>query len=268
MRRRNVLALLFLCGAASAASGVVVTLGDFNSTADFDLNAGGQFNWTVDGVDHLFNQRFFYRASAMADEAAVDSLPLTGAFASDTNPFDDVANDSLATRYSDAGNGLEVRINYMLRGTNAGTADLAETIRITNTGQSSTTLSFFQYVDFDLSATAGGDFGRIINGRVAQQADFGGPTVLSETVVTPAPDRFEMDSYPNILAKFSDGLATNLSNTAGPVFGDVTWAFQWDITLGAGQEFVISKDKLITIPGPGALALLGVAGLSMGRRRR
>jgi hypothetical protein len=266
----RVLAVLAVVGAASAAQAGVVVLEDFNSSATFDPSGGGQFRWQVDGVDQLFNQRFFYRAGAMGDEAPVDALALTGAHVSDTNPFDDARNDTLALRYLDAAGGLQFRVNYTLRGTNPGSgqSDLAETIRITNVGQTATNVSFFQYVDFDLGGTVGGDIGRIVNGRIAQQVDTTGNFSVSETVVTPAPTAFEVGNFPSIVALFGNGAIDNLANVAGPIFGDVTWGFQWDFVLAPGQEFTISKDKLIGIPAPSALALIGLGGLVATRRRR
>jgi len=50
----------------------------------------------------------------------------------------------------------------------------------------------------------------------------------------------------------------------------VTWAFEWDPTIAAGQTFLINKDKNLSIPEPGTLMLISiglVGGLVFQRRR-
>jgi hypothetical protein len=258
-------------GLASAALGQNVVLSDGNSDAFFNVTGGNQVGWTVDGVNQLFNQRFYYRAAGFADEVAVDSLPLNGFQASDTNLFDDPRNDTLFTRHTDAA-GIRFDIRYNLAGGTAGSgaADLGELITINNTGNTTQTISFFQYVDFDLGGTPGGDIGRIIGGRIADQIDALGTFSVNETVVTPAPSHYELNTFPNLVAKFSDGLVTDLTDVAGPLAGDVTWGFQWDFVLAPGDVFLISKDKrLEQVPAPAGVALVGLTGLvAMGRRRR
>jgi len=94
---------------------------------------------------------------------------------------------------------------------------------------------------------------------------------LTETVATPAPDHHEGNIFPNTLVSLGDGAPTLLSDlpavggaTLGP--GDMTWAFQWDRTVGPGGSFTISKDKMLSvaIPEPSTLvlALLGLLALA------
>lgn len=264
----RLIALAVLAGAASTALSVPISVWDRNSQADFN-NPGGQVNWIVDGVDQLFEQRFFYRTALMNDEVAVDSLPALGPATTDTNPFSDIRPDTAAYQFNDAASGLEFEISFKLRGglPGSGNSDLAETIIIRNMGNVPQTVSFFQYVDFDLGNTIGGDVAWIENGRVAYQNEVGGGIYMTETVAAPAPTAFEVGIYPNTLGRFGNGVPDTLSNNAGPVFGDATWAFQWDFVVLPGGQFTISKDKLI-VPAPGALALLGLGGLVAGRRRR
>lgn len=267
---RFVLCALALASLAGSAAAQTVVLEDANASASFNLTSGGQVGWNVDGVGHLFNQRFFFRTSQMNDEQAVDSLSLTGSQTTDTNTFDDPRSDTLSLRYAST-SGLEFRIAYLLRGgpAGSGTADLAETIRITNTSSASVTMSFFQYVDFDLGGTSGGDFAQVINANTVRQWDPSSNVTVAETVVTPGPTAYQVGSFPSIVNLFGDGLPSNLNNFGGQIGPvDASWAFQWDITLNPGGAFVISKDKLITIPSPAGVALLGIAGFAAARRRR
>ena len=71
-----------------------------------------------------------------------------------------------------------------------------------------------------------------------------------------------------------DGSPTTLSDNAGPLTGDVTWAWQWDLNLaasGPGSSALIGNDLHIgTVPVPAAIWLLtsGLLGLIAVSRRR
>lgn len=252
--------------ASTTLAGGTHVLADANSTATFDTNSG-QVEWLVDGVSQLFAQEFYFRRAADTQEFGVNStnLSLDGIFTTDTNPFSDNNVDALSQLYSD-GNGLQIETIFTLRGGTAGSAnaDLAEQIVIRNTGSSIMSLSFFQFVDFDLGGDFSDDSGDIINGNTARQFD--DDFSVSETVVTPSPTSFQMGNAVAMSDFLNDSSIDNLDGTASGL-GDVGWAFQWDITLGAGEQFIITKDKSI-VPAPGSILLLGAAGLTATRRRR
>jgi len=241
-----------------------IVLGDGNSTATFD-NTNGQYSWTVDGVEHLYAQEFYFRRSGFNDEQNLNTMTLLGQAINDTNPFSDDRADSISTLYSD-NNGLEVETLFTLRGSGqgSGASALAEQITLTNTGTSTIFLSFFQYVDFDLGGDASDDWGRIVDGNTATQYD--DEFAISETVATPSPTLFQMGDESDISALWSNGVIDNLNGDAD-YQGDVAWAFQWNVELEAGDSFLISKNKSI-VPTPSSLALLASAGLLTTRRRR
>jgi len=256
--------------AALTAMSTLAIAGDFviedsNSTATF--GADGQNSWVIDGVDHLYEQEFYFRRSGFNDEVNVNSLFLLGQAVSDTNPFTDDRDDVFSSLYSD-GNGLEFETTFTLRGANQGSssASLTELISITNTNTTNEaiTFSFFQYVDFDLGGDFSDDSGEIVDGNTAHQSD--DDFAISEVVVTPAPFAFQMGDSPDISALWDNGSIDTL-NGDDSYQGDVAWAFQWDITLQAGDSFLISKNKTV-VPTPGSFALIGLAGLITARRRR
>lgn len=265
MKKTTALTLAALTALSSAAiAGDEVQLGDANSTATFSQN--GQFEWTVDGVEHLYAQEFYFRRAGFNDEANIGSLDLQGVAVNDTNTFTDDRDDSINSLYTD-GQGLEIETLFTLRGGSdgSGISSIAEQISITNTGTSTIFISFFQYVDFDLGGDSGDDWGQIVDGNNAQQFD--DEFALSETVVTPQPTLFQMGDEGDISDLWSNGVVDTLNGTDGHQ-GDVAWAFQWDIELGAGDSFLISKNKTLGVPTPGSLALLASAGLISTRRRR
>ncbi|MBO6512461.1 MAG: PEP-CTERM sorting domain-containing protein [Phycisphaerales bacterium] len=267
MFRNTIVAIASCAGMASVTlAGGTHVLADANSTATFDTNTG-QVDWLVDGVNQLFAQEFYFRRANDTQELGVNAnnLNLDGIFTTDTNPFSDNNVDALSQLYSD-GNGLQIETIFTLRGGTAGSAnaDLAEQIIIRNNSNASMSLSFFQFVDFDLGGDFSDDSGDIINGNTARQFD--NDFSVSETVVTPSPTAFQMGNAVAMSDLLNDGNIDNLDGTASGI-GDVGWAFQWDFTLAAGEAFIITKDKSI-VPAPASMLLLGAAGLTASRRRR
>jgi len=267
MFKNTVIAIASCAGLASVTfAGGTSVLSDANSIAEFNTSSG-QVSWLVDGVEQLFTQEFYFRRASDTRELRLDTtnMSLDGIFTSDTNPFSDTNDDALAQLYSD-GNGLQIETLFTLRGGTAGSAnaDLAEQITIRNNSASTMTLSFFQFVDFDLGGDFSDDSGQIVGGNTAQQLD--DDFSVSETVVTPAPDSFQMSNAVALSAMLNDNAIDNL-NGAAAAAGDVGWSFQWNLVLAAGEQFIISKDKSI-VPAPGSIMLLGAAGLLGTRRRR
>lgn len=252
---------------AGAASATPTSIFDGNSQADFDT-ASGQVNWLVDGVDQVFRQEFWFRRNGVdSRELRVDdtNLNLVGTFSTDTNPFTDNRNDAYGVLFND-GSGLEIEVLYTLRGgaASSGQSDLGEQITLRNLSNQAMTLSFFQYVDFDLGGDFGDDTVEILNSNTVRQSD--DIFSVAETVVTPAASLFDVGEAFALRGLLTD---SDIDDLGGNTFyqGDASWAFQWNITIAAGQSFLISKDKSIT-PAPGSLALLGLGGLAAARRRR
>jgi hypothetical protein len=164
-------------------------------------------------------------------------------------------------------------VTYQLVGgtANSGVSSLSETINITNTGNTSLDLHFFQYVDFDLGGDSSGDYAYIHNDDSVVQYEPGQGSV-TESTVNPAYDHFQLGVWPSIRNLLNDANPTTLSDSSSSLSNtDVTWAFQWDTVIGAGQSFQILKDKrfaAVPLP-PAALAGLGLLGLmGLARRRR
>lgn len=253
----------------AGASGAITTLSDANSVIRVDDGSqAGLFDWTVDGVDQLYQQWFWFRTSSMGQELSVDTMPLTGFSVSDTNPFDDPGLDSLSLRYT--GPEIEFTASWTLRGGTPGSAisDLSESLSIKNVSANPVTLTFFQYSDFDLGGTvpdAWVEVSGITNNTISQK-DIG--FFMSETIVTPSPDNWEVNFFPTTLSSLNDLAITTLNNNNGPIGpGDLTWAVSWNLTLNPGQAVTVVKDKSV-VPTPGAAVLLGFGAVAAVRRRR
>jgi hypothetical protein len=266
MNRLALMSMFAVVAAGSTASAQLV-LQDGNSSADFSLNTqAGQHSWVVDGVNHMYQQWFWYRAGSDQFERSLDSLAIVGVQVTDTNPFVDPRPDTLDALYRDPR--FDTELNVSLRGGTPGSnrSDIGEQIRITNTTGGFLPFHFFQYVDLDLNGTIPDTQVRITGGNTAVQSD--GAFAVSESVVTPMPSHYEVNFYANTLTSLNDGLPTTLNDNPGPLGpGDLTWAFQWDFNLAPGQSVLISKDKSI-VPAPASAALLAIGGLAAARRRR
>jgi hypothetical protein len=257
------LALLAVMGALPAFSQVLLT--DGNSSANIDPTSVGQpfergmNNWTVDGTNHLFQQWFWYRVGNTA-EATIDTI-------SAPVVQQPIANLAKITYQNSI---IKVETTYLLTGGSAGSSrsDIAESIRITNVSTAGPqSFSFFQYTDFDLNNTFGNDALVRTNSNAFVVSE--GNITAAETISTPVAAHWQGSNTGGIYSSLINATATTLTDSGSPLSGDVSFAWQWDMTLNPGQTFLISKDKMI-VPEPGTFLALGIglAGLLAARKRR
>lgn len=275
-RRVGVVAVLAFAGLAHAG---ISTLEDGNSLVRFNTNVAnttrrvGMDRWEIDGVNHLYNQWFWFRVGSSGPEARINSL--NELFRATFNTNADPRDDTLTLTYGDGAtvttSTYTIETRFSLQGGQAGSnrSDVAEQIRIDNRGTVPLVFSFFQYADFDLNDDIVDDSVSISPNNTANQAD--GQLAVTETVVTPMPSNREVGTYSTTIDALDDAITTVLNGNAGPLNDgtrrDYTWAFQWDFVVQPGGSYLISKDKNF-VPAPGAMALLGLAGLGALRRRR
>jgi hypothetical protein len=265
---KKILITLMLLSVCLWGTSYAITLTDNNSTAIITPNSqSGMSNWTVDGINQLYQQWFWYRIGSTGPESSLNTI-----FTSSNL----IAPDHLDLNFT--GTGFTITIDYTLNGgaPNTGASDMAETITINNTGSAALDMHFFQYSDFDLNGTPGGDHGVFIFPFVMQQTDNNGVLVsesLTSAISNPFPSHWEISLWPNLLNSLNDGTATTLSDSTNGLSGDVVWGFEWDRTIAANGTFQISKDKNLTataVPEPISLILLGsgLAGAGLYRRLR
>jgi PEP-CTERM motif-containing protein len=252
---------------ASSADAQIITLVDNNSVAQINVgSSSGMFNWNVDGQNQLAQQWFWYRVGALGPEQAINSISAPA-----------LTTPNARTLYTSYNNGaIGVEVDYQLTGFSPGSglSDVQETITINNRTQSLLDFHFFQYSDFDLNGTPGGDtvqLGKNLHGLFNEADQTKGSSSLSETVVTPGANHGEAGLFNTTLVKLNDANPDILNDNAGPMTGDATWAFEWDFTIAPGSSVGISKDKYLSIgvvPEPSVLALISLGLIAFGLRRR
>ena len=264
MRKTLILAAMAL-GLAVAAN-AQVTLTNQNSVVTINPNqnapliSAGMNSWTVDGVNELFQQAYWYRIGATGGEALVNTISapvITPAGANSVN-----------IQYLN--NLIRLDINYTLIGgaIGSGTSDVSEVTRVTNVSAAAYTLHLFEYDDFDLGTSFSDDSAQLVNSSTIRQFD-AQTNALVGTV--PVPSHWQIAVSGPIFNSLIDANPTTLTDSGSPFGpGDATFAFQWDVTIAPGDTFLMSKNKLIdqVIPEPVSLVSLGAFGLLALRRRK
>jgi len=169
------------------------------------------------------------------------------------------------------GSATALSVTYDYRLHDVATADgdyLHWEVSFENHTDQAMTFSFYAYLDLDLNGTFNND-------RATMTVSPSTSTMLIDDQANPAidfiwnaygptPTRYQIGAYPSIRTTL-DGMASsvNLNNSPplGSTFtGDFTGAFQYDITVGAGQTF--SLTQAIPEPGTTMLLLAGLFGLA------
>ena len=270
---KKLLSLLTSLLLVSAAQATIVTLTDGNSAASVDLSSqAGMYSWTINGQSQLNQQWFWYRLDG--DATGQHSIDTIGGL-SETH----TANTLTATYNAGA---FTLDLTYQLSGGATGgsdwTSDITETITIYNHTGSILDFHFFQYSDFALAGTDGGEKATIFQsgGFYSKANVVKGLNQVSETIDQPLADHAEADLAAATLNRLNQGSPYTLNDvlTSGPdALLDATWALEWDFQIDPNGSVDVLKDKKISvepIPEPGIFGLLalGLGALAVRRQRR
>ena len=266
----SITASILLCAGVSftqTANAILVPLSHGGSSVTVDVDsAAGMNSWFVDNAptqNHLNSQWFFYRiGNGLA-------MPINTISAAAVNNPD---LQTLEAAYTHAQ--FTLTVSYVLTGggTLSGNADISEAISVLNTSGAPLDFHLFQYSDFNLLGTPGGD-SVVVGNSFDSVIQWDGATGISETVAQPPASRAEAALAFTTLNNLNTIPGYDLSNNIGPISGDVTWSFQWDNLIESGQSLDVFKDKQMSIalvPEPTAISILAVAlgAVSFLRRRR
>lgn len=244
-------ALLALLSVPAGAAPLSVS--DGTATVTADDQHGGLTNFILGGVDHLFQADYYFRTSSMTLEQA-----LTGTTSSVVDSV--AATSPTEITVMGTATGFTYTIVYWLDGAGR----MRSSLDIQNTTGSPLTITVFNYQDWDVNNTAGGD-SIVWNGFDILQTQ--GSTVIQ---VTPqqTPDVIQAGAFSGIRNQLRDGNVDNLTPTGLPFGpGDGTFAFQFNLVIptGGGGTIIYSVPE----PSTGVLAALGLIALAWwGRDRR
>ena len=234
------------------------------TSVDFNTVAGaGVSNWQVAGVNQLNYQWFYYRVGNSGPEAPIQNLDLTPAVV--YTP----AERKLDLTYDNGS--YSVRTLFQLNSGN--TPTLSEGITVYNYSGASLDFHFFQYSDFDLFGQAGGQsvqfFTNSVTGQYYKALQTDGQRTVQELVNTATPPigHYEANIGNATLSSLTDGGPTTLSDSGSAGVGNVTFTYQWDVTIANGGSFQLSK-LLTIVPEPTVLSMVIIAIAGSGIMRR
>ena len=260
--------VLLLGGAAALmpmqSQAATVTLTDGAALARIDTgSSAGMYEWSINGINQLNNQWFWFRNGSAGPQYSIESGAIS------TTATYVPGGNHLNVLYNHGAFGIEV--DYTLSDTGPGQSRIDESIRLHNYSGGTLNFYFFQYSDFNLGTAAGDTL--VMDAQNALQQE--GSIAIAEGILDPNATRFEANTVGGAGSTLSrlmndSGVALNNVDNAS---GDVTWAYEWNFLIGAGQTQDILKNKGLTItliPEPSSMAILatGLAAWALVRRRQ
>ena len=255
--------------AALPATAVNFTLGDRNSTANFDNNFGTGFvSWTIDGVEQISQTATYFRIGDSAGQTLVEELS-----AALTEEVLSLSSNKASVKYTDLSGNFALQFDYALKGSILGSQKsyLSQTMTITNTSDDLLDFRLFQYNDFNVDGLA--EPNRLHINDTTFTAIQQNPNPLSVrigTFVTLVPTSASADLVPNLIDFSPTALNNTLDNPinlSGPLDlkgGDVSYAYQWNLNIAPNESVVVTQTAL-AVPEPSTtlamLLLFGTLGL-------
>ncbi len=178
-------------------------------------------DWLYGGVDHLFQQGWWYRMEGIHTREYVPST---------LNMIAQDQPNRVFLVYPEP-DGLLLFFSYELHALTAGGATLTCSVLAYNLRNSPVTLHLFHYFDLDV----GGAFTNQAEWRNGRIWVLGAGNHYGYiTPLTPF-THWEVTPYPQTLNRLTDSTATTLMDGTLPFEGDFTGAFQWRALLSSSQ---------------------------------
>lgn len=166
--------------------------------------------------------------------------------------------------FADVPSGTSITRTYLVTGLGDGRGVLEEGATVTNTTATILTVDLFHFLDPTLGGNVGGISAAINGANSSIRMTSGDWVGFYEGAGQP----FQAGAAGNVLTLLTNGVANDFNNTGLPFGpGDFEAGFQWRFILGPGESASASMTYTIA-PAPGAVALLGLAGAIVARRRR
>jgi hypothetical protein len=271
----GIAAAAILCGTTAAqtsrAANIILTNGNSSVTINPTSSAGLE-NWSINGQNQINQEWFWFRVGGTGGQSSLDTLGSPKISLLDTTG--DGKDDTAMLTYGSS-SGIQVTVTYSLTGgsNSSSTSDLGETIRINNNGSSSVNYHLFDYANFNLGGSTTGQTVSITGANTATDTGNG---YSVQTVASPVASEYAAGLHPTLLDEINSSSPATLSDSTSTSSGDGEFAFEWDPTIKMCSSFTMSVDQRFqgtivqAVPEPIAapIALMGLGGMAMTRRRR
>lgn len=221
----------------------------------------GLSDWTVGGVNQLDYQWFYYSVGV----GTLNSIDNISAF---TTPSitTTATSETLAETYANATLSLTAQFELEAASSPSGLTKLATTIVFQNLSSSAQTLNLYQFSDFDLGNTLGGQTvqfaGTGMPYSVTQSGAVGGPLTGSLSAGFATVNEAAGVEDGNQLGIKTGNANPNLNDSSLSATGAVDFGYEISETLNPNQSIIISE--LQSVPEPSTMALIFSGMLAFG----
>ncbi len=269
---------IFLTSPAAAQVGGTLTDGNAtyvqqtapNSLASLASPTGAVFQTENSAPNQLFQNWWYYRVQGDTTQYPFGTYTRSagGQIAGSSNYSGNVStynwtdtNASSVTRFTAA------YVSTLTHGAQPGFATLSQSFQITNPGVTALTIALFNYADIEANGSNPVDTDTATGG-VNAIMDTDGPWQVVHSAVGAA--AFQAATFSSLRDSLLGGTVYDLNDTGLPFGpGDYTGAFEWNLTVPAGQSMTVTSALAISpTPEPGTLLLTGAAAGAIAWRRR
>jgi hypothetical protein len=171
--------------------------------------------------DHMFQNWWWYRTDSDTREFALSNL----------TAFDQPQANTVSLTYAEGG--LTYEITYTLSDSGDNQAVVVAQLTIANTTSTPITLNLFNYSDFDMDGSSGGDRAELVRPDYMRVYE----TNTAHIVAAETPFAWQIGAFPSVRNLLTDTDIDDLNNSGSPFGpGDFTGAFQWQFTLRDGES--------------------------------
>jgi hypothetical protein len=234
--------------------------------------SGAVFKSESTTPNQLFQNWWYYRVLGDTHEYPFGTYARSagGQIAGSSNYSGNVATYNWTD--SDASSATRFTATYVTtlnHGAQTGTATLSQSMQISNPGVNALTITLFNYADLDVNGSNPNDTD-VATGGINAITDVDGPWQVVHSAV--GASAYQVSTFSTIRNFLLDGNINNLNDTGLPFGpGDYTGAFQWNLTIPAGQAVTVTSALAISpVPEPGTMLLTGAAvigGIVLRRRK-